>query len=124
MCQSRAAKVAVDTVSEESSSGAPSFGFITLRRVHAFFSARDGYPASRPSRRDVDDADDAMDQPTNQAPNSESSHCAGSVMKGSRLDHPKRVALERFGRGPRRIRVRRTPTAANCPFSSSLSFCS
>ena len=64
MCQSRAAKVAVDTVSEESSSGAPSFGFltVTLRRVYTFFSARGGYPASRPRRRDVDDT---MDQPTN-----------------------------------------------------------
>lgn len=46
-------------------------------------------------------------RPTDQVPNSESSdasNSAGSVMKESRLDHPKRVALERFGRGPR-IRV-------------------
>lgn len=88
---------------------------IMLRRVPAFFSARGGYSASR-----LDGM--WMMLWTHQAPNSESSRASrrvGGVMKEPRLGHPSGrfgVALRQAKRGPR-IRVRRTPTAADGPFS-------
>lgn len=95
---------AAGTLLEESSSGSSGSsccGACTPSFLHAAVSL------CFASGWDVDD----MMLWTNQASNSGSSHCAGSAMKESRLDHPW------SGSGEVRVlySVRRTPTAADSP---------